>query len=439
MTADFRGGLDQTLTQSTCGISRSNIAPYNLAMSHNALISEIEDWLVGKALGDPDVVLLFETLCRRLHAVGIPVERAVLTWPTLHPLFHAEQVFWWLDQGARLEQYYHSEAGSAAYLKSPFHYAMTNHLSRLRRRLAGPGALTDFEVLSEFVEQGYTDYLLATVEFTIAEFAGRDNRATGIMASWTTKREGGFTDDDLDALSHIQKIFAVACRAAIQKRVMVNLVNAYLGPTAGGRVLAGDIRRGDGEKIPAVVWFSDLRGSTRLSDRMAPDDYLALLNHYYECTAAPVIAEGGEILNFIGDGVLGIFPITEPGGIAEAAQRATRAAAAALDRCAAIRTEGVLGDAPLEFGIGLTSGELMFGNIGVSARLAFSGIGRVVNGAQRIETATKDVGRAVLATESVARAAPEAWAPVGRRRINDLAREVELYTLKSLAAAQAAE
>ena len=90
-------------------------------MSHNSLISEIETWLIGKALGDPEIVKLFEALCQRLHGVGIPVERAVLSWPTLHPLFRAEQVFWWLGKGARLEQYYHSSAGGEQWLKSPFH------------------------------------------------------------------------------------------------------------------------------------------------------------------------------------------------------------------------------------------------------------------------------------------------------------------------------
>jgi adenylate cyclase len=408
-------------------------------MSHAALIAEIEDWLVRKALGDPEIVDLFQTLCRRLHGVGVPVERAVLTWPTLHPLFRAEQVFWWLGRGAKLEQYYHSSAGSEAWLKSPFHHVLERGLPRLRRRLKGPGALLDFEVLKDFSEQGYTDYLMTAQRFHIADFGGFGDGMTGILASWTTKREGGFTDDDLAALSRIQTIFAVACRAAIAKRVMENVVNAYLGPTAGWRVLSGDIRRGDGEVIPAVVWFSDLRGSTRLSDAMPPEDYLALLNRYFECTAAPVIENGGEILNFIGDGVLGIFPIPEEGGLPEAVRRATRAAEEALRRCSAAQAEGVPFGAELDFGIGLSAGELMFGNIGVPDRLAFSGIGKVVNGTQRIEAATKAMGKRVLATPRVAGAVPEAWVLAGRRRIDDFGVEVDLFTLGSVAAAKAAE
>jgi adenylate cyclase len=400
-------------------------------MSHNSLISEIETWLIGKALGDPEIVGLFEALCQRLHGVGVPVERAVLSWPTLHPLFRAEQIFWWLGKGAKLEQYYHSSAGSELWKKSPFYRVQTRNLPRLRRRLSGENAFLDFEVLKEFAAQGYTDYLLTSSNFGIAEFVEFHGGSTGMMASWSTTRPGGFTDMDLDALSRIQTVFAVAVRAAIQKRVMANLATAYLGPTAGRRVLSGDIRRGDGERISAVVWFSDLRGSTRLSDEMDPDDYLALLNKYFECTAAPVIEHGGEILNFIGDGVLAVFPIEGADGAAEAVRRATTAVDDAQRLRAEVIEAGTPAGAPLEFGIGLDIGELMFGNIGVPNRLAFSGIGRVVNGTQRIEAATKDMGCPVLATAAVAQAAPKYWIPAGKRCLADFQRELELFTYRA--------
>ncbi len=402
-------------------------------MSHNALLTEIESWLISKALGDAEIVKLFEALCQRLHGVGIPVGRAVLSWPTLHPLFRAEQVFWWLGKGARLEQYYHSTAGSEAWIRSPFHRVLTRNLPRLRRRLTGEHAFLDFEVLKEFADQGYTDYLLTSTQFRIGEVSEYEGGQPGIMASWATSRAGGFTDEDLEALSRIQRLLAVACRSAIQNRVMSNLASAYLGPTAGAKVLAGDIRRGDGAFIPAVVWFSDLRNSTRLSDEMAADDYLALLNRYFECTAAPVIEHGGEILNFIGDGVLAIFPF-DGEGLAGAATRATAAAGEALSRCAEATAAGTPAGAPLDFGIGLDAGELMFGNIGVPSRLAFSGIGRVVNGVQRIEKATKEMGARVLATAAVAGALPGRWTPAGRRCLADFQREVELYGLAEMAA-----
>ena len=397
---------------------------YISRMSHNALIAEVENWLMDAALGDPEIVGLFEGLCRRLHAVGVPVERAVLSWPTLHPLFRAEQVFWWRGKGAKLEQYYHSSAGSEQWLKSPFYHAITRGLPRIRRRLKGDGAMLDFEVLHEFAEQGYTDYLLTAAHFSIAEVVDYDGGPTGILSSWATRRQGGFTDEDLEALSRIQKMLAIGCRMAIQKRVTENLAHAYLGPTAGERVLAGDIKRGDGEFIPAVIWFSDLRGSTRLSDTMKPDDYLALLNCYFECTAAPGLEHGGEILNFIGDGGLGIFPID--GDEAAAAGRATAAVAEAIRRCEEHRRAAPSG-APVDFGIGLDIGELMFGNIGVPERLAFSGIGRVVNTVHRIESATKALGKQALATTAVAAAAPGSWIPAGPVCVPDLDRAIELY------------
>ncbi|MEL7471226.1 MAG: adenylate/guanylate cyclase domain-containing protein [Pseudomonadota bacterium] len=397
-------------------------------MSHATLTAEIEDWLLSKALIDPDVRILFDKLCQRLRAVGIPLERTALSWPVLHPLFRAEQVFWYPERGAELEQYYHSTAGNEHWLKSPFYHAQTNNLETMRRALVGDNAMLDFDVLHSFVEQEYTDYLLTRTNFKIAEVEHFSGGATGMMTSWLTKREGGFTDDDLAALKHIQKILAIAVHAAIQKRVMANLANAYLGPTAAWKVLAGEIKRGDGDRIPAVVWYSDLRGSTRLSDTMDGDSYLALLNRYFECTAGPVIEHGGEILNFIGDGVLAIFPIKEscPMDAAANAEAAVRDAMRLREEAIA---SGTPDNAPLDFGIALAIGDVMYGNIGVPARLAFSGIGKIVNTVQRVEVATKTIGIPVLALKEFADAAPGDWQDCGCVDISDLDRQLDVFTL----------
>lgn len=396
-------------------------------MSHTTFIGEIEDWLIGKALGDPDITLLFETLCERLHAVGVPLDRASLSWPTLHPLFRSEQVFWRRGVGTEFQQYIHGTSNSAEWLRSPLYHVVAHGLSNLRRQLVGPGAHVDFTVLEDFRQQGYTDYLITGSSFRVAEVDDFQGGKPGLIASWATKREQGFVDYDLDALKRIQNVFAVACRAAIQKRVMANLANAYLGATAGWQVLAGDIRRGDGARIPAVVWFSDLRGSTRLSDSMAPDDYLALLNRYYECTAAAVIEHGGEVLNYIGDGVLAIFPI-EAGCPREAADRAEQAVGDAL-RLGGEAAGDTPGGAPLNFGIGLAIGDVMFGNIGVPSRLAFSAIGQIVNTVQRIEKATKELGISVLADAAFAAAAPGHWPSAGAIEIRDYGRRIEVFTI----------
>lgn len=400
-------------------------------MSHATLIAEIEDWLLRKALADPDIRTLFERLCHKLRGIGIPLERGALSWPTLHPLFHAEQAFWFPDKGAKLEQYYHSSSGNQHWLKSPFYAMLTHGLDTMRRRLDGAEAVLDFEVLHSFRTQGYTDYFLTSTPFRIAETSGFSGGRTGIMSSWMTRRDSGFTDDDLAALKRVQTMFAIACRASIQQRVMRNIAEAYLGATAGHKVLGGDIRRGDGERIPAVVWYSDLRSSTRLSDTMGADSYLQLLNAYFECTAQSVIDHGGEILNFVGDGVLAIFPIDGecPKYAASNAEAAVRAAR--QRRNEALRT-GTPDGAPLDFGIGLAIGEVMFGNIGVPQRLAFSGIGKVVNTVARVESATKSLDMPVLALESFAKAARGEWHRIADITIPDFDRDVALFAPSSL-------
>lgn len=230
-------------------------------------------------------------------------------------------------------------------------------------------------------------------------------------------------------MSHIQRVFAVACHSSIQKRVMTNLAEAYLGRTAARQVLEGLMHRGGGERIRAVVWYSDLRESTRLSNRMDPDAYLELLKCYYDCTAQMVIEEGGEILEFIGDAVLAIFPIRGDTAGPEAVRAATRAMERALDMREAKLPEreamGVEGE--LRFSVSMAIGEVMFGNIGVPTRLTFSAIGPAVNMVARIDDLTKRLGRAVVVTRDVAAIEPGRWISVGAHRLRDFDEPVELF------------
>lgn len=397
-------------------------------MAHDGLIEEIESWLIDRSLGDPDMEQLFETLCVRLAGIGVPLDRAALTWPTLHPLFQAEQIFWNPADGAKLLQYSHANQATEGWLRSPFYHVLTNRIDRLRRSLTGAEALLDFDVLKELHQQGFTDYLMTAAEFRIGEVEEFARRGTGIIASWATKRESGFTRADLEALSRIQRIFAVACRVAIQRRVTANLVNAYLGPTAGAKALSGEIRRGDGETIRAVVYYADLRGSTTLSDAMEPDAYLAFLRRYFDCAAQPVIDEGGEILDYVGDAVLAIFPLRGENGGPEAVRAATRA----MERALTLRAECATAapEPEMRFSISLAAGEVMFGNIGVPTRLSFSVIGAVVNEVARMDDASKSLGRAVLATRDIASVAPENWVSLGMRQLTGVSRPREIYVRK---------
>jgi adenylate cyclase len=394
-------------------------------MAHEALTGEIESWLLDETLHDPDIIRLFEALCLRLNAAGIPLERGSVNWPTLHPLFRAEQIYWHRGEAVQHFQTLHAEGFSEAFLSSPFYHAMTNNLPRLRRRLEGPEALADFPVLVEFRDKGFTDYLLTSTDFHIARVKSVLGREVGIMASWATRRPGGFSDADIVALTRIQKAFAVACHGSIQKRVMESLADTFVGPTAARRILAGETRLGDGDEIRAVVWYADLRGSTWLSSNMPAADYLAYLRDYYACTADSAIAEGGEVLDFIGDAVLAIFPVRGDLGGPEAVQAATRATEAALDRLAAYRAREGVRD--MQFSISLAMGPMMYGNIGVASRLSFSAIGPAVNAVTRIDDLSKSLGRAVLVTADIAAVEPERWVAIGEHRLVDVDEPVRLF------------
>ena len=391
-------------------------------MSHTVLIEEIEAWLIDKALGDPDIVVLFQRLCERLIGIGVPLDRAALSWPTLHPLFRAEQIFWNNEDGAHLEQHSHANRHSEAWRRSPFYYVLQRQLAMFRRRLTGDEAMADFDVLKDFQSQGYTDYLMTSSDFRIGEVNEFEDRRTGTLASWATKRDGGFTDADIRALGRIQKSFAVACRVAIQRRVTTNLMNTYLGPTAGKKALSGDIQRGDGEQIRAVVYYADLRGSTRMSNDLETDDYLTLLKSYYDCVAQPVLDEGGEILDYIGDAVLAIFPVRGDTGLPEAARAATRAMEKAL-----ILREDSRDKDRMRFCISMACGDVMFGNVGVSERLSFSVIGTTVNQVARMDDISKELGRAVLVTPEIANVDRTNWVSLGEQALVGLAEPVELF------------
>ena len=399
-------------------------------MADTTLISRIGEWLVDQALSDPDIVAMFDSVCYQLYAAGVPVARARVIWPTLHPLFQAETVLWRRGIGCELEQFRHQEQHTDKFVKAPVFYMTQNNLPVLRRRLEGPEKQIDFPVLEELIEQGMTDYL--TVITGSIEGPGSKERKFGLMVSWAADRPGGFSDDDIEALQKIQRRFAMACKIAIQARIAATIVDTYLGGYAGRRVLDGAIKRGDGQETQAVVWYSDLRDSTALAETMAPEDYFALLNRYYDCTAGAAIEHGGEVLDFIGDAVLAVFPYRSAEQFTEAAVAATAALRGAETMSAEInaaRQDENL--PPIRIGIGLNTGKVMFGNIGVEQRLTFSVIGPTVNEVSRIETLTRATDAFALVTGDIAACEPGQWVSTGQHRLAGVSQQIELFAPKS--------
>ena len=400
-------------------------------MAESTLIKGIGEWLIDQALSEPDIVEMFDAVCQRLYAAGVPLRRARLSWPTLHPLFQAETVLWERGKAPELEQFRHREEQSEEYLASPMHFMFEHNVYVLRRKLQGPDKLVDFPILEELIEQGMTDYLTIATSFD-STADDLQQQLFGILVAWASDRPGGFTENDIAALQKIQRRMAVACKAAIQSRIAANIVETYLGRQAGRQVLEGAIKRGDGQQTQAVVWLSDLRESTALADTMAADAYFDLLNDYYECTAGAAIKRGGEVLDFIGDAVLAIFPYGNEREFKRAASAATKALRDAFSlRIEVNRKRQETGRVPIRFGIGLNTGTVMFGNIGVEERLTFSVIGPTVNEVSRIETLTKATDSHALVTKKIADSEPGKWESTGKHRLAGVSQEIELFAPKA--------
>lgn len=399
-------------------------------MAHQALINPIREWLIDQALGEPDIVTMFETMCHRLAAIGVPIARARLIWQTLHPLFRAEQVLWDRGGKATLDQFRHEDNSTEAWSRSPLKFVIENRLGILRRELDGPNTMDDFPILADLRRQGFTDYvvLATSVENMRDPTDSTRDSQRGILVTWASDRPGGFSSDDLECLQKIQRVFALACKTAIQSRISRNISTTYLGRRAGEAVLRGQIRRGDGERTKAVVWYSDMRNSTMLAEAMEAEAYFALLNAYFETTAGPLVDHGGEVLDFIGDAVLGIFPFGDGDELCDAARRAN----AALDETLA---RGRMADDQRQaagidrfaFGIGLNVGEVKFGNIGIPNRLSFSVIGHSVNEVARIESMTKFLQQTVLSGAALAKLNPDRWRSIGEHKLEGVLDPVELF------------
>lgn len=399
--------------------------------SSSVLIDQITDWLMGEALGEPDIQALIEGTASRVEAAGIPVSRLSVAFTILHPLYRASSITW--RRGAKLEvtQLIRSqEASTLAWQQSPLNHMIQRQLTSLRRRLAGPDALLDFPLLKELSDQGGTDYFAFAIPF------GKTTHE-GLVGSWVTDRKRGFLESDFRALTRIQRRLAVALRMTIRRQVAENVVVTYLGRGAGQRVLAGQIQRGDGETIPAVIWYSDLRGSTAMAERLDRDAYTTILNCYFGCIGGAVMEAGGEILDFIGDAVLAIYPID---GAPEATcKRVLGAAHDAQRRLDGTNLERASGGLPtLTYGLGLHLGEVMFGNIGTPDRLSFSAIGPSVNQVARLESLTKTVGRPIVASRAFMKACGGAWEALGRHAVQGIAEPIEVFAPGRAAATSAA-
>lgn len=373
------------------------------------------DWLLGPRAPGRTPEQAFGDLCRALRERGIAIYRVGLFVRTLHPNVAGRAYFWREDRDqVEVDSADHSWFATEDHLKSPIHAVWTMN-AETRRCLADPACPMDYPVLADLRAEGATDYVAVPLRFLSGEIH---------VASFASRRPGGFRDAELAALRTVLPYFTRVVEIYGLMRKARNILDAYLGPNAGAKVLAGQIKRGDGEDIHAVIWFCDLRDSTALADSMSRRDFLSILNEYFECTLEPVLQRKGEVLRFIGDAALAIFPIDgRPGEACAAAVEAARQALARMEKANKKRP------LPLRFGIGLHLGELTYGNIGTPGRIEFTVIGAAANEAARIESLCKQLEVDLLVSEHVARVLPIRWRSMGSHTLRGVGDKIELFTL----------
>jgi adenylate cyclase len=364
-------------------------------------------WAVHQGLRGAGAYALFDGYCQRLVIHGVPLWRAQAGMQTLHPHWGAYSYLWRRDLNAiQPEQHARSDMGNPQWLRSPMYdlirraNAGENNPSMRRHLDAGPDQ-RDFAALDEFFGQGATDYFAQL--FSFGE-SGDPSQGTGAIYSFTTDRAGGFDDNDMALLQSTLPALSLAMKAHASHEIGSALLRTYLGQETGRRVHAGAIERGSVETVHAVLWFADIRGFTAMSDSSPGAVVIDLLNSVFEALAAALRSRSGEILKFLGDGMLATLAFDERDR-ATACRAALDAAAEAISAIAALNaTRTAAGLPAVTVDLALHVGDLLYGNVGAADRLDFTVIGPAVNEVARIEAWCEPLQHAVLASAEFAAA-----------------------------------
>ena len=379
----------------------------------------IERWLLVEGPQIDSEAELFDELCWRLVGDGVPLWRASLHVGTLHPQIRGIGFRWWREKKL-IEEYriLHGSEATDEYLRSPIRGTVERG-TPFRRPLAGD--LSEFPLLQKIRSAGGTDYLALPLNRTYRRFP---------TVSWTTDQAGGFRAAEIAALEAVNPALAAIVETRAVRRISANLLDTYFGTQAGRRILSGQILRARGERLRAVIMMTDLRGFTALSDRLPGDQVIELLDDYFDALVPPVEKRRGEVLKFMGDGMLAIFAAEEDEDLAPASLRALEAATEALERLDAENEARRGGERTLvRTGIGLHLGEVIYGNVGAADRLDFTVIGPAVNLASRIEGLTKRLLRPLLTSHAFAEICPRPLVSLGFHPVRGLNQPEEVFGL----------
>lgn len=392
----------------------------------------LHGWLIEAGLASVSVEQMFDGLCARLVAAGVPIARSFLSIGGLHPQRRAWSLTWRHGAITDINDFPHATMETPLWRNSPFRHMIETRTRRLHRPLSGENAILDFPVLREFRDLGLTEWLAL-----MHGFGARDPSSSagqmGVILSWSTAQLGGWTPAQLAAIEELSGTLALAVKGAALPGVMRDLLAAYLGGDAADRIIAGQVQRGSVSRVAAAILYADLRGFTDFAETTPPEEVTRRLNGVFDCLGEPVRAAGGEILKFLGDGALVIFLPKSGAGLAMVAAATLEAARGILQRVEALNAaEVAAGNPPLALDMALHAGDVTYGNIGTADRVDFTVIGPAVNQATRLESLCKELGEPLLISQSFLRAAPGLSAllrSTGHHRLRGVREQQEVFAL----------
>lgn len=381
---------------------------------------DINSWLIseGRILGDAEAIV--EGYSSRLVEAGVPLSRANIASRFANPLLVAWGVIW-TPEGTTEYDVTHAMLDTGAYVGSPFHTVLTSG-KPLHKSLIDLDEKTEHSSYLEFAENGGTDLFANFLEYG----DGTKNGCTFVSNS-----PDGFSNEHMELIQGTRHGLASAIEPITMRKSTNSLLRTYIGDGPASAVKQGTIMRGEHAGLEAVVMFTDLRGFTAKSELWSETKLLDALNGYFDVVVQAVEEHGGDVLKFMGDGILSIFPIEDPSLFQSQCHKAVKAARIALTGLNELNHErGKSNEEPLAMGIGINVGSVTYGNIGSPARLDFTVLGTAVNVASRVQDLCKELDEPVLATEKVAKCLTSSFNSLGRHSVRGVAEPIEVFGLK---------
>jgi adenylate cyclase len=382
-------------------------------------LQKIIDWMIDGARSAGTPSQMMAECCERLVQAGLPLWRVGVFIRTLHPEIIGRNFIW--REGAKVEvgTVDFNILDSPGFRSSPLVIVFRKGIE-VRGRPGDPEGRR-FPIVEEMHAEGATDYVALPLVFMDGSIHA---------SSWSTKQAGGFTEEQLGALRALTPALARYCEIISLSRTAAMLLDTYVGNRAGERILGGQIRRGHTETMHAAIWLSDLRGFTALSDRLPAETVVDILNHYFDCQVSSIRAHGGEVLKYMGDGLLAVFPIDEYVGDAqEVCSRVLEAAHESRNSVAEMHYPVGEVVERFRFGVALHVGRILYGNIGGGNRLDFTCIGPAVNLAARLEKIASRLHRTIVASEGFAGVCRGGWSDLGEFPIAGFSKAERVYGL----------